>query len=144
MNHQTILLEKEKVIEQKLEKHSLIEESVIKHNSRIQWVKLGDSNNRFFFVSMKNRVAHIHIIRSLVNEQGALTHTEKPITEEILSYYKQLLGSTTKPTTLRECESYEIMSNFEYRKQQLNLIDPVTRKKILDALHGIDDHKAPW
>ncbi|KAG5594411.1 hypothetical protein H5410_035643 [Solanum commersonii] len=128
VNHQTTLFEKEKVIKQHLEKWSLIEESIMKQKSRIQWLKLGDSNNGFFFVSMINRVAH-NYIRSLVNEQGALVQA---ITEEILSYYKQLFGASTSHLP---CVNVEVMrSRAVLNRQQLSLIKPVRRKEILDAL----------
>lgn len=38
-----------------LRKLMAVEESAYRHKSRIQWLKLGDSNSHFFFHSMKER-----------------------------------------------------------------------------------------
>ncbi|KAG5581905.1 hypothetical protein H5410_052532 [Solanum commersonii] len=98
---------------------------------KLKYVKNGlknlntrDSNNGFFFASMKNRVAYNHI-RSLVNEQGELIQTKKAITEEILSYYKQLLRATISHLS---CVSVELMRSRAVlnKQQQLILIEPVT------------------
>ncbi|XP_009592517.1 uncharacterized protein [Nicotiana tomentosiformis] len=43
------VFEAEKAIRQKLEKWSMIEKSIFKKRSRVQWLKLGDSNTTFFF-----------------------------------------------------------------------------------------------
>lgn len=42
----------EKALREELEKWNKIEESILKQKSRVNWLKLGDANNAFFFVSM--------------------------------------------------------------------------------------------
>ncbi|XP_019261589.1 PREDICTED: uncharacterized protein LOC109239475 [Nicotiana attenuata] len=49
------LIDKEKALKCELEKWVMIEESIYKQRSRVQWQKLGDSNSAYFFAQMKNR-----------------------------------------------------------------------------------------
>ncbi|XP_070022575.1 uncharacterized protein [Nicotiana sylvestris] len=86
------LIEKEKTLKCELEKWSLIEENVYKKRSKVQWLKLGDSNSTYFFVQMKNR-NNLNGIRALANELGVQIMLDKDIEAEILGYYKKLLGS---------------------------------------------------
>lgn len=54
-------LEEEKEIKKELNKWSKIEEAIYKQKSRIQWLKLGDDNTRYFFAAMKSRKAQNQI-----------------------------------------------------------------------------------
>ncbi|XP_019257657.1 PREDICTED: uncharacterized protein LOC109235864 [Nicotiana attenuata] len=49
------LIEEEKRLLQNLEKWSLIEESVLRQKARTKWIKLGDSNTKYFAAVMKER-----------------------------------------------------------------------------------------
>lgn len=51
------LKEVEKDLKEKLNKWSMIEESIHKQKFRVQWLKLGDSNKKFFYAQMKGRKA---------------------------------------------------------------------------------------
>lgn len=51
------MFEAEKKARKELEKWSTIEEGIYKQKSRVQWLKLGDSNTTFFFANMKGRAA---------------------------------------------------------------------------------------
>lgn len=86
------LIEKEKALKCELEKWGKIEESIYKQRSRVQWLKLGDSNSAYFFAQMKNK-SHCNGIQSLTNDVGTQLVMEDDIETEILWYYKKLLGS---------------------------------------------------
>ncbi|KAH0658123.1 hypothetical protein KY289_026871 [Solanum tuberosum] len=51
------IIDEEKVLRTELAKWSMIEENIYKQKSRVQWLKLGDANNAYFFTSMKGRKA---------------------------------------------------------------------------------------
>ncbi|XP_019226773.1 PREDICTED: uncharacterized protein LOC109208174 [Nicotiana attenuata] len=121
-NQDSLNFDVEKELRSQLEKCDLIEESIYKQKSRVQWLKLGDSNLAYFFASIKNRTAQ-NQIKLLVNATGDIIQTEMGIEEEILSFYKNLLGdaNTTLPALIR----------------------PFSREEVWKALQGIDDNKAP-
>ncbi|XP_019237273.1 PREDICTED: uncharacterized protein LOC109217477 [Nicotiana attenuata] len=63
------MFDTEKITKQQLEKWSKIEENIYKQRSRVQWLKLGDSNTAFFFTSMKGRTTQ-NQIKLLTTDDG--------------------------------------------------------------------------
>lgn len=138
---QSSLIQEEKELKEQPEKWSMIEESIYRQKSRIQWLTLGDSNSAYFFANMKNRRAQNHI-RNIINSHGILLQTDNEITEEVTGHYRELWGTAATatpaidPTILKEGP----VLNME---QQRGLIQPVTREEVYEALKDIDDMKAP-
>ncbi|XP_059315492.1 uncharacterized protein LOC132066131 [Lycium ferocissimum] len=64
------LLEQEKELRKQFEKWTNIEESVMPRKSRIQWLKLGDSNTAYFHANLKSMETLNYKIRLLVNADG--------------------------------------------------------------------------
>ncbi|XP_059310624.1 uncharacterized protein LOC132061973 [Lycium ferocissimum] len=135
------LIEEEKGLRGLLEKWGGIEESIYKQKSRIQWLKVGDSNSKYFYASMKNRHSHNNI-RQLMDAAGVMLFDEVGIKNNILRFYKALLGSSTSPLP---AIYPQIISNGRLltRKHQVELIKPITKAEVYDALQSIDDGKAP-
>uniref|UniRef100_A0A1S4AT00 Uncharacterized protein n=1 Tax=Nicotiana tabacum TaxID=4097 RepID=A0A1S4AT00_TOBAC len=135
------LKKKEKSIREQLEKWILIEESITKQKSRNQWLQLGDANTAYFFASVKNRLSQ-NKIKNLIDNNGVLLQSKKAIQEEIIGFYKRLLGSAT--------DSIPAINPMEMkngpclnREMQLKLIALVSRMEVINALKDIDDQKAP-
>ncbi|XP_019257656.1 PREDICTED: uncharacterized protein LOC109235863 [Nicotiana attenuata] len=135
------MMQQEKALKGQLEKWSLIEESIYKQRSRVQWLKLRDSNSAYFFAHMKKR-SNLNGIQTLSNEMGVQLWLEVDIEAEIMGFYKKLLGSRAdsipaiNPNVMK---MGEILS----REQQLHLIQPVTKEEVWLALKDISDLKAP-
>lgn len=55
-----------------------VHESILKQKARISWIKLGDSNTRYFFSAMKQR-QHQNRIDSLMTDLGILLQTPEAI-----------------------------------------------------------------
>jgi len=89
------LVIKEKETTQDLEKWSLIEESVMRQKSRIRWIKLGDSNTKYFAVIIKKRT-----VRKQIMELNTLARNKiidpKAIKDEIITFYRSLMGTSAK------------------------------------------------
>nr|XP_016455955.1 PREDICTED: uncharacterized protein LOC107779965 [Nicotiana tabacum] len=123
-----------------LEKWLGVEESIMKQKSRVQWLKLGDANITYFFASTKNIYSQ-NKIKSLIMRNGEVVQTKQEIEEEVLGFYKQLLGSTTEslpainPVVMRD-------GPLVNRQQQLQLVKGVYKEEIYQALLGISDNKA--
>lgn len=118
-----------------------IQESIYRQKARVDWVKLGDSNTKFFFNVMKQRQSR-NRIDTICDAHHALLKTPAEVEQEFLSFYQQLLGS--KASWLSGID----LSTVRRGKQLSNvaiytLIAPVSQQEIDIALFGIDDSKAP-
>ncbi|KAH0773890.1 hypothetical protein KY290_011027 [Solanum tuberosum] len=134
-----ILLEKK--ILQDLEKWSNIEESALKQKSRAKWIQLGDGNNQYFSAVIKERV-NMKQILILTSLTGVILSEQKDIKEEILTFYKSLMGSAAQ--TLPAVNSVIMRKGPVLNHQQgRQLCRPVTDEEIHSALLAIGDDKAP-
>ncbi|XP_056697775.1 uncharacterized protein [Spinacia oleracea] len=75
-----------------LKKFLHIQESAYRQKARIQWLQVGDSNSKFFFSAMKERIAR-NSIDILYDDSGKKLSTTQDIQEEVSSFYKQLIGT---------------------------------------------------
>ncbi|XP_019234784.1 PREDICTED: uncharacterized protein LOC109215219 [Nicotiana attenuata] len=144
MNHADIpgsLFEEERKILAQLEKWSMIEESIYKQKSRVQWLKEGDTNSAYFFATMKGRKMQNQITK-LMDNKGCVLTKPKCIEEEITGFYKQLLGTAAQSIPAIHpgwIKNGPVLS----REQQMQLVRPFTKEEVLQALKGIADMKAP-
>ncbi|XP_019239018.1 PREDICTED: uncharacterized protein LOC109219060 [Nicotiana attenuata] len=134
------LFEEEKKLLLQLEKWDKIEESIYKQKSRVQWLRLGDTNSASFFASMKGRKAQNQITK-LTNSNGEILTEARRIEEEVTDFYKSLMG-TAKENIPAIHPGWMRNGPLLNRNQQLQLIAPYTREEILEALKDIDDMKA--
>ncbi|XP_009772717.1 uncharacterized protein LOC107803069 [Nicotiana tabacum] len=136
----TKLIEKEKVLKHNLEKWVMIEENVYKQKSRVQWLKLGDSNSGYFFAQMKHR-NNTNRIQMLTDDMERQLVLDDEIEAEILGYYRKLLGS--KDDSIPAINPNVIkMGTILSREQQMQLIKQVTKEEIGEVLEEINDQKA--
>ncbi|XP_060211886.1 uncharacterized protein LOC132639461 [Lycium barbarum] len=77
------LLNKEKEVLLNLERWSLIEESAFKQKSKANWIKLGDSNTKYFAVVAKERT-HRKQIKEIKSLAGVRLTDNNDIAAEIL------------------------------------------------------------
>ncbi|KAH0746203.1 hypothetical protein KY285_007860 [Solanum tuberosum] len=119
----------------------MIEENIYKQKSRVQWLKLGDDNNAYFFASMKGRKAQ-NQITMLTIEDDTVIREATYITKEAVGFYKKLLGQcnnhmqATQPEMLKD-------GPILTREQQLFLILPFKETDVKATLMSIGDSKAP-
>ncbi|XP_019244246.1 PREDICTED: uncharacterized protein LOC109224116 [Nicotiana attenuata] len=131
----------EKNTKAQLEKWLEVEESIMKQKSRVHWLKLGDANRAYFFAIMKRRYSQ-NKVKSLIRANGEMVQTKQEIEEEVLGFYKQLLGSSAgnlpgiNPMVMRD-------GDLVNRQQQLHLVKDVSKEEVFQALLGINDNKAP-
>lgn len=88
------LLASEKTLLVDLEKWSGIEERIWDQKSRVTWINLGDTNTRFFHAFTKDRLNH-NTIKSLITEEGIRIQTHQELKNEVVKFYKTLMGSAS-------------------------------------------------
>lgn len=135
------LINMEKKTLQQLEKWSLMEESILKQKSRYKWIKLGDSNTKYFSVVVKDKRQQNQVVELTALHGSRLTDS-KEIEEEIIQFYQGLIGTGA---TLLSAVNEDIMKNRTVltHEQQLSLCAPITEAEIYDGLKDIGDDKAP-
>ena len=69
------------------------EEILWREKSRVQWLKEGERNTKFFHRAMTHR-RYINQITQLEDAQGIPIRDHDQIAEELNSYYKDLLTKT--------------------------------------------------
>ncbi|KAK4706499.1 hypothetical protein R3W88_033948 [Solanum pinnatisectum] len=70
-----------------LNKWSTIEEAIYKQKSRVQWLKLGDSNTSYFYARMKSRKSQ-NQITMLTKEDGTIIRDLEEITREAVRFIR--------------------------------------------------------
>ena len=139
--HCNQLAQQEKECILKLQKFLNVEETTLRQKSRIQWLKLGDSNSQFFFNAMKVRYMQNNI-EVLFNANGDKLTTTEAIKTEVIQFYSSLLG--TAATSLPSVDILLLRSGPQVQARDAALLTlPVSIQKIETALWGIDDDKAP-
>jgi hypothetical protein len=81
----------EAMISQKLGERRAQEEILWRQKSRVQWLKEGDRNTKFFHRSTIQR-RHVNHISHLVTEEGKTLHSHEDLETELVSYYQDLLS----------------------------------------------------
>lgn len=79
---------------QELHKWLVIQERVLKQKSKAHWIEAGDTNNSYFFKCLKAKDS-ANAISLLKDNSRKLLHKTQEIEEEVMSFYKSLLGSAT-------------------------------------------------
>ncbi|XP_026459010.1 uncharacterized protein LOC113359627 [Papaver somniferum] len=123
-------------------KEARLEESMLKQQSRVQWMDLGDSNTAFFHDSLKERRWRNNIL-TLVDGNGNLLEEDKDIALECTQFFTSLFnGSSSSPFT-EEDTTFLQFSNTVSMEDATALGAPITRDEIVYALSCIGSNKAP-
>lgn len=135
------LLDMEKSTMQQLERWSMIEESVLKQKSRATWIKLGDSNTKYFSAVVKERNHRKHIVELTSLTCIKLTEPDD-IKEEIIQFYKGLMGLSA-PSLPAGNKLTMQRGPMLTQAQKVELCAPVFELEIYEGLTSIGDDKAP-
>lgn len=113
-----------------------------RQKSRVQWLKEGEHNTKFFHkTTMANR-AH-NSISSIKNEEGELQISHKAIEAMLVHHFQ---GITQENNSDRDQSIREITSNvpkLASREDNFNLNRPVTEGELSDVLKDMQIRKAP-
>lgn len=67
-------------------------EVMLRQSAKIEWMQQGDLNTAYFHASIKQKMAQ-NTITTICTEDGVFLSHEAQVKEEILQYYKTLLGT---------------------------------------------------
>ena len=117
------------------------EESFLKQKSRIQWIKEGDSNSKFFHHTLKARVNR-NKITSILLDSGEHLHDPQAIHAAAVHFFGTLLSdSSPNPDPNLRLESF--VSKAIFHEQVVELERPVSPEEIKDTVFRMKPGKAP-
>ncbi|CAK8568223.1 unnamed protein product [Lathyrus sativus] len=67
-----------------------IEEQDLKQKSKVDWLRLGDGNNAYFYAALMSKRSQ-NQISNLKDEEGNILYQQNDIEHEITKYYKKLI-----------------------------------------------------
>ncbi|KAF3621032.1 hypothetical protein T459_08280 [Capsicum annuum] len=91
----TELISAEIEAKKQLKKWILVEESIVRQKSRVSWLRLGDDNTKYFHSCLRSRQSQ-NQIRRLISLEGHTILTEQEIENEVVHFYKELLGTSAQ------------------------------------------------
>ncbi|GAV81031.1 Exo_endo_phos domain-containing protein [Cephalotus follicularis] len=133
------LLLKEKLLLSKLWKFNEEEESFLKQKSRIMWLRLGDSNNKFFHRSI-SALHHINHIGRLQKSDGSWACSPAEIEQVAVEHFSGFLGEQGAPGS----DSFRrVYSKMLSEDQKALLGRGISDEEIRDAFWALNPEKAP-
>ncbi|PNY02575.1 hypothetical protein L195_g025887 [Trifolium pratense] len=122
-------------------KWSDMEEQMLQQKAKIEWLRLGDGNNKYFHASIKTKQTQCEL-RTLYREDGTMVTTHEDIEQEVLSLYGNLMGKAD--TNLEGIDIVAMRDGPQITNDQKELLlAPIMEDEILRALKSIGDLKAP-
>lgn len=133
--------QEEKILLAELEKWSAIEERIWCQKARVDWLKLGDSNTKFFHAYTKMR-RNTNAIHRLIRSDGSVCMGQEMIKLEILDFYKELMGSATDELITVDKRVVAKGPTLNMGQQRMLCAD-CTEHEVKTALLSMDSNKAP-
>lgn len=109
--------------------------------SRVDWLKLGDANTRFFHAYVKMRQSS-NTIHTLVNDDGTICLGQVSLQEEVRSFYSRLMGTAVEELLMVDKVVVERGPTLN-RQQQIMLGAACSTQEVKEALFSIDSNKTP-
>jgi exonuclease III len=138
---QDLAREEEKLLEE-LETCREQEEILWRQKSRVQWLKEGERNTKFFHKAMTHR-RHINRITQLEDDHGTPIKDHDQIAETLTSFYQDLL---TETNTSREEAIQKVTRHIPKLitpDQNSALLRPITQSEVDLAVKNMPPGKAP-
>uniref|UniRef100_A0A803P8W5 Reverse transcriptase domain-containing protein n=1 Tax=Cannabis sativa TaxID=3483 RepID=A0A803P8W5_CANSA len=136
-DHTAQVLDAEKILDDLLEK----EELYWHQRARVDWIKSGDSNTKFFHSRAKARYKN-NKIQSLISSDGRVLYSETDFATEAASYFSNLFTTSSVDS---EALSTTIIAINPTITEEMNtmLLAGFTRSDVDEALHSMAPDKSP-
>jgi hypothetical protein len=129
-------------VAQQLEERNKQEEILWKQKSRIQWLKAGERNTKFFHRTVIQR-RHANKITHLISEEGETLHSHTDLETNLVDYFQNLL---TEPIQDRQAAISKItrhVPSLVTQEQNAALLRPFTIEEVDQAMQETPKCKAP-
>ncbi|XP_074342467.1 uncharacterized protein LOC141680033 [Apium graveolens] len=115
------------------------EEALLRQKSRVNWLHLGDGNNRFFHNQVKSNWNRDKIL-AIENKEGAMVFGHNLVAGVAVNYFSDTIGlaSPTQPCMLEDLDFPTISAEHSTFVEA-----PVSSDLILKTLKGMKQNKAP-
>ncbi|KAK2396003.1 hypothetical protein QL285_057684 [Trifolium repens] len=118
-----------------------LEEQMLQQRAKIDWLQLGDGNNKYFHASIKAKQKQCEL-RAIYRDDGTLHTTHKDVEHEVLSLYGNLMGKAD--THLLGIDIVAMRAGPSLTSDQREiLVGPILEDEIYRAMKSIGDLKAP-
>ena len=128
----------ESILCDNLNKALSIEEKLLQRKSRINWLKRGDGNNKFFFNSCRGHWNSNKIVK-LVDDDGVSYTTHGDIANVAINYFKDLIGTQHQVTDLPHDLTLPHLTD-ELRQDLITQFDATD---VLNTLKSLGKNKSP-
>jgi hypothetical protein len=135
-------MKEEEQLQAQLEERKKQEEILWKQKSRVQWLKEGEKNTKFFHRAMTHG-RHINRITHLEDSQGNHIREHQKIEEELLRYYQDLLKEPRIDRTEAIRRVTEHIPALVTSEHNSALSRPITQEEVDQAVKAMPAGKAP-
>jgi exonuclease III len=136
------LAQKEEALRKQLEERRQQEEMLWKQKSRVQWLKEGERNTKFFHRTAVHR-RHVNRITHLEDSQGNTIREHAKIEEELIHYYRDLLTEPKEDRTEAIQRITRHIPTLVTPQQNAALTRPITQEEVDQAVSEMPSGKAP-
>jgi hypothetical protein len=138
----TDLMKEEEMLREQLEERRKQEEILWKQKSRVQWLKEGERNTKFFHRTVMHR-RHVNRITHLEDGQGNIVREHSKIEAELINFYRDLLTETQEDRTEAIQRITRHIPTLVTPEQNAALTRPITQEEVDQAVRDMPPGKAP-
>lgn len=117
---------------------SLDEERLLKQRSKIQWLKVGDTNTAYFHKVVKGKQHRSHIQR-VVNSESVTVEGDL-VPRAFVDHYTKFLGSQSQVNPIRNPRS--LFSKTLPRNIAMEMVRPIMKEDVKNAIFDIGEEKS--
>ncbi|KAL3685968.1 hypothetical protein R1sor_003990 [Riccia sorocarpa] len=131
-------------LERQVREKEILEASIIRRRSRVQWIKEGDVSTKFFFACLRSKQARESLVE-LTSAEGVAINEEDDILEEIHRYYQELYHQPriTREVADERRRALQLIRRTVTEEQNLNLEILPEAQEIDTIVEDMKKNKAP-
>ncbi|KAL0295479.1 UNVERIFIED_CONTAM: putative ribonuclease H protein [Sesamum radiatum] len=119
-----------------------LEVNMLQQRAKLRWLKGGDICSKIFFRKINARRASQRVFQ-IHNANGLLVMNYPDVIKEFVNFYQQLFGGARRTTQIDLGHLQALTKNTISESEADQIISPIQRQEIKDALFDIDEDSAP-